>query len=78
MKLKEVKYYVKSRPKNLRKSTIHFCRPLIKCYTSADSGDKLPAYKVSKTDDIDPKVCGRVKIGLVGKQILFAGTNPDH
>ena len=65
MKRKEVKYYVKSRPKELRKSTMHFGRPLIKCYKSADLSDKSPAYIVSKTDDIDPKVCGMVKIGIV-------------
>ena len=45
---------------------MHFGRPLIKGYTSADSRNKSPAYIVSKTDDIDPKVCGRVKIGQVG------------
>ena len=78
MKLKEVKYYVKSRPKELRKSTMHFGRPLIKCYTSADQRNKSPAYIVSKADDIDSKVCGRVKKGLITKQIPFGGTDPDH
>ena len=77
MKLKEVKYYVKSRPKELRKSTMHFGRPLIKRYTSADSRNKWLAYIVWKTNDIHPKVCGRVKIGLFGKRIPFAGTDPD-
>ena len=55
MKLKEVKYYVKSRPKELEKSTLHFGR-LLNCF-----------YILKRTDDVDPTVCGRVKIGLVGK-----------
>ena len=57
---------------------MHFGTPLIKCYTSADSRNKPPAYIVSKTDDIYPKVRGRVKIGQVGKQIPFTDTDPDH
>ena len=40
--------------------------------------NKSPAYIVSKTDDINSKICGRVKIGLAGKQIPFAGTDPDR
>ena len=54
---------------------MHCGRLLIKCYTSADLRNKS---LVSKTDDVDQKVGGRVKIGLVGKQIPFAGTDPDH
>ena len=54
---------------------MHYGIPLIKYYTSADLRNKS---LVSKTDDVDSKVCGRVKIGLVGKQISFASTDSDH
>ena len=66
MKLKEVKYYVKSWSKELEKSTMHFGRQL-DCF-----------YILKKTDNVDPTVCRKVKIGLVGKQIPFPGTDPDH
>ena len=60
---------------------MHFGRPLIECYSSADSKEtqkQIACIYSPKADDINPTVCERVKIGLAGRQIPFVGTDPDH